>query len=187
MARLVTDGPAAAAVPLRRAVDMFTSGAITGDEGLPGGWMAATALWDADAGRAIITHRIRFARAVGLLEELPVDLIALAYDDAWRGNFDAAAALMAEADAIAEVTGSRVAPFPAMFLAALRGDQAALTPLVQAGQAAATTSGQGPRWPARAAFPPCWTTDSAATPTRWPRPSWPPRTRLFVSCGSCPS
>jgi DNA-binding CsgD family transcriptional regulator len=143
VALLVTDGPTAAAVPLRRAVDMFTSGAITGEEGLPGGWMAATALWDADAGRAIITHRIRFARAVGLLEELPVDLIALAIDEAWRGNFDAAAALMAEADAIAEVTGSRVAPFPAMFLAALRGDQAALTPLVQAGQAAATASGQG--------------------------------------------
>src|SRR5215472_3225574 len=35
VARLVTDGPASAAVPLRLAVDMFTSGAITGDEGLP--------------------------------------------------------------------------------------------------------------------------------------------------------
>jgi DNA-binding CsgD family transcriptional regulator len=140
---LITDGPAAAAPPLRRAVDLFTSGAITGAAGLPGGWMAATALWDADAGRAIITHRIRFARAVGLLEELPVDLIALAYDDVWRGNFDAAAAVIAEADAIAEVTRSQIAPFPAMFLAALRGDEAALAALVRASHDTARISGQG--------------------------------------------
>jgi len=143
LARLVTAGPAAAAPALRQAVTVFASGDVSREEGLRWGWMAATALWDADAGRAIIERQVQLGRAVGALEELPVDLIALAYDAAWRGDFEAATSLIAEADAIAEVTGSRIAPYPAMFLAALRGDQAELTPLTEAAIAAAEAWGQG--------------------------------------------
>jgi DNA-binding CsgD family transcriptional regulator len=142
LALLVTDGPAAAAPTLRRAVSVF-AGAVSREEGLRWGWMAATALWDADAGREIIARQIQLARAVGALEELPVDLIALAIDDAWRGDFDAAGLLIAETDAIAEVTGSRIAPYPAMFLAALRGDQAELALLITAATAMADVAGQG--------------------------------------------
>jgi DNA-binding CsgD family transcriptional regulator len=143
LALLVTDGPAAAAPTLRQAVNVFTTGAVSREEGLRWGWMAATALWDADAGRSIIARQIQLGRAVGALEELPVDLIALAYDDAWRGDIKAAVSLIAETDAIAEVTGSRIAPYPAMFLAALRGNQAELTPLIEAAIAAAEAAGQG--------------------------------------------
>jgi DNA-binding CsgD family transcriptional regulator len=143
LARLVTDGPAAAGPTLRQAVNIFATGDISREEGLWSGWMAATVLWDADAGRAIIARQIRLARAVGALEELPVNLIALAYDDAWRGDFEAAASLIAETDAIAEATGSRIAPYPAMFLAALRGSQTELTPLLAAAIAAAEAEGQG--------------------------------------------
>jgi len=143
LARLVTDGPAAAGPALRQAVNVFSAGDISREEGLWSGWMAATVLWDADAGRAIIARQIRLARAAGALEELPVDLIALAWDDAWRGDFEAAASLIAETDAITEVTGSRVAPYIPMFLAALRGNQAELTPLLAAAMAAAEAEGQG--------------------------------------------
>jgi DNA-binding CsgD family transcriptional regulator len=144
LARLVTDGPAAAGPVLRQAVHVIATGAVSREEGLwSGGWMAATVLWDADAGRAIIARRIRLGRAVGALEELPVDLIALAYDDAWRGDFAAAASLIVEADAIAGATGSRVAPYIPMFLAALRGNQAELTPLLAAAMATAEAEGQG--------------------------------------------
>jgi DNA-binding CsgD family transcriptional regulator/tetratricopeptide (TPR) repeat protein len=142
LARLVTDGPAAAAPTLRRAVTIF-AGAVSREDGLRWGWMAATALWDAEAGRAIIARQIQLARAVGALEELPVDLIALAIDEAWRGDFEAAALLIAEADAIADVTGSHIAPYPAMFVAALRGDQAGLASLVAAATAVAEAAGQG--------------------------------------------
>jgi DNA-binding CsgD family transcriptional regulator len=143
LARLVTDGPAAAASALRQAVTVFATGAVSREEGLWAGWLAATVLWDADAARAIIARQIQLGRVVGALEELPVMLVALAYDDAWRGDFEAAASLIAEADAIARATGSRVAPFVPMFLAALRGNQAELTPLVQAAMAAAEAEGQG--------------------------------------------
>jgi hypothetical protein len=143
LARLVIAGPAAAGPALRQAVHVFATGAVAREEGLWAGWMAATVLWDADAGRAIIARQIRLGRAVGALEELPVNLIALAYDDAWRGDFAAAASLVAETDAIAEVTGSRIAPYIPMFLAALRGNQAELTPLLAAAIAAAEAEGQG--------------------------------------------
>jgi DNA-binding CsgD family transcriptional regulator len=105
--------------------------------------MAAIVLWDADAARTIIARQIQLGRAAGALEELPLNLIALAYDDAWRGDFEAAASLIAETDAIAEATGSHIAPYIPMFLAALRGNQAELAPLIEAATAAAETEGQG--------------------------------------------
>jgi DNA-binding CsgD family transcriptional regulator len=143
LAQLVTDGPAAAAPTLRQAVNVFATGDISREEGLRWGWMAASVLWDADAGRAITARQVRLARAVGALEQLPVDLVALAMDDAWRGDFEAAASLVAETGAIAEVTGSRIAPYAAMFLAALRGNQAEVTALIEATMAAAEAGGQG--------------------------------------------
>jgi DNA-binding CsgD family transcriptional regulator len=143
LTRLVTDGPAAAGPALRRAVNVFVTGDVPREEGLWSGWMAATVLWDADAARTIITRQINLGRAVGALEELPFDLIALTYDDAWRGDFEAASSLIAETDTIAEATGSRIPPFPAMLLAALRGRQAELLPLAAAVKAAAEAAGQG--------------------------------------------
>jgi DNA-binding CsgD family transcriptional regulator len=139
----VTDGPAATGLLLRQAVHVFATGAVSRDERLWSGWMAAIVLWDADAARAIMVRQIRLGRAVGALEELPVNLIALAYDDAWRGDFEAAASLVVETDAIAGATGSRIAPYIPMFLAALRGHQGELTPLVEAALAAAEAEGQG--------------------------------------------
>jgi DNA-binding CsgD family transcriptional regulator len=142
LALLVTDGPAAAGPTLREAVHVFATGAGAGER-LRAGWMAATVLWDADAARAIVARLIQLGRAVGALEDLPINLIALAYDDAWRGDFEAAASLAAETDAIAGATGSRIAPYIPMFLAALRGNQAEFTPLVEAAIAAAEAEGQG--------------------------------------------
>ena len=94
-------------------------------------------LWDDDAGRAIITRQTQLARDAGALEQLPTDLVTLAISDVWRGEFWAAASLIAETDAAAEVTGSRIAPYARMFLASLRGNQAEFTPLMTAAIAAA--------------------------------------------------
>ena len=144
LARLVTDGPAAAGpARCRQAVTVFAAGHVSREEGLWSGWMAAIVLWDADAARAIVARQTQLARAVGALEELPVNLIALAYDDAWRGDFEATASLIAEIDAIAGATGSRIAPYIPMFLAALRGNEAELTPLIEAAIAVAEAEGQG--------------------------------------------
>ena len=143
LTQLVTDGPAVAAPTLRQAVHAFATGAVTRDEGLRWGWIAATVLWDEDAGRAIVARQVRLARDAGALEQLPTDLVALAMSDAWRGDFAAAASLVAETDAVAEVTGSRIAPYTRMFLASLRGHQAELASLISVANANADAEGQG--------------------------------------------
>jgi DNA-binding CsgD family transcriptional regulator len=143
LALLVTDGPAAAAPALRQAMDAFAAGEVTREEGLRWGWIAATVLWDEDAGRAIIAQQVQLARDAGALEQLPTDLVALAMSEAWRGDFAAAASLIAETDAVAEVTGSRIAPYTGMFLASLRGNQAELASLIAVADAKAAAEGQG--------------------------------------------
>jgi DNA-binding CsgD family transcriptional regulator len=143
LALLVTDGPAAAAPVLRRAVIPFASGDMSREEGLASGWLAASVLWDDDAGQAIMDREVRLAREVGALDELPVNLLPLAMSATWRGDFAAAASLIAESDTVCEVTGSRLAPYAAMFLAAMRGDQAELTSLAAATTTEAEAGGQG--------------------------------------------
>jgi DNA-binding CsgD family transcriptional regulator len=143
LALLITDGLAAAAPTLRQAVTALAGGDISREEGLASGWLAASVLWDDDAGRAIMDREVRLAREAGALDELPVNLIPLAMSATWRGDFAAAASLIAESDTVCEVTGSRLAPYAAMFLAAMRGDQAELTSLVEATSAAAEAGGQG--------------------------------------------
>jgi DNA-binding CsgD family transcriptional regulator/tetratricopeptide (TPR) repeat protein len=143
---LVTEGPAAAGPALRRAVQAYTGPGVTEAEELRWGWMAqgaASALWDDDAWRAMLSRQVRLARAAGELDQLPVTLGALGTAVAWSGDFAAAEALVAEADAVCAATGSRAAPFTAMMLAALRGSEADAAPLIGTTMADATAAGQG--------------------------------------------
>src|SRR5260370_23275786 len=110
------------------------------------GWYAqtaASALWDDDAWRAMLVRQVRLAHDAGALDQLPIMLDALGTAAAWSGDFAAAASLIAEADAVCAATGSRSAPFAAMLLASLRGDQAEAAPLIEATIAEATAGGKG--------------------------------------------
>jgi len=143
---LVTDGPTAAAVTLRRAASAFAGADISVEEALRWGWLAqaaASAVWDDERWRAMLLRQVQIARDVGALDQLPIDLASLGTDAAWSGDFAAAAALIAETDAVCEATGTRSAPFAAMLLASLRGDQAEVSPLIEATIAEAAVGGQG--------------------------------------------
>jgi DNA-binding CsgD family transcriptional regulator len=146
-ARLVTDGPAAAAPALRQAVSAFAGADIPMSDRLQFGPMAqgaAIALWNEEGQRAILIRQVQLARGVGALDQLPIDLVALAIDDAWRGDFAGAASLIAECDAVCEATGGiSVSPFAAMFLGGLRGHEAEVAPLIEATLATAEAGGQG--------------------------------------------
>jgi DNA-binding CsgD family transcriptional regulator len=146
LARLVIDGPAAAAGRLRQAAHAFAGADIAVEDGLRWGWMAqaaASALWDDDIWRALLVQQVRLARNSGALDQLPIDLGALGTNAAWSGDFAAAALLIAEADAVCAATGSHAAPYAAMMLACLRGDEAEAAPLIEATIAQATAEGQG--------------------------------------------
>jgi DNA-binding CsgD family transcriptional regulator len=143
---LVTDGPRAAAPTLRQAVTGYVGADIAVADELRWGWLAqaaASALWDDDAWRAMLTRQVQLARRTGALDQLPILLGALGTAVVWSGDFTEAAALAAESDAVCAATGTRAAPFSAMILAAWRGHQAEAAPLVEATVADATAAGQG--------------------------------------------
>ncbi|HEV2258853.1 MAG TPA: AAA family ATPase, partial [Streptosporangiaceae bacterium] len=146
LALLVADGAAAAAPTLRQAVSVFTGAGLTVEDGLRWGWMAqgaASALWDSDAWHVMLVRQLQLARDAGALERLPLLLASLGTEVVWSGDFAAGAALVAEADAVCEATGSRSFPFTAMMLASLRGNQAEAAALIEATLAEAAAAGQG--------------------------------------------
>jgi DNA-binding CsgD family transcriptional regulator len=149
LARLVTDGPAAAAPGLHHAISMFSGpgrGRLTAAQELRWGWLAqaaASALWDDDTWRTMLTRQVRLARDVGSLDQLPVTLGALGTAVVWSGDFAAAEILVAESDAVCAATGTRAAPFTAMMLAAWRGAEAEALGLIATTLADATAAGQG--------------------------------------------
>jgi hypothetical protein len=107
LARLVTDGSAAAAPALRHVVSAFTDPGISAAEGRRWGWFAqaaASALWDDDAWRVMLVRQVRLARDAGALDQLAIMLGALGTAAVWSGDFAAAASLIAEADAVCAAT-----------------------------------------------------------------------------------
>ena len=143
---LVTSGPVAAAQVMREAVASFSAADVPPADHMRLGVCAqgaAIALWDMDAWRTLVERHAAIVRAVGALDQLPVVLVGLGAATTWAGDFATSAALIAEADAICEATGTHAPPFAALMLPALRGDEAAAMPLIEATIVAATAGGQG--------------------------------------------
>jgi len=146
LAVLVTDGRAAAAPMLRRAVRIFAEDEIATEEGLRWGWTAAHAarvLWDLENWQSIVLRQVQSAREAGLLVHLLRYVNALGTSATWCGQFAAAASLVAEAKAIAEATGTRFAPHAAVLLAGWRGSEAEATRLIEVVTRDARAAGQG--------------------------------------------
>jgi DNA-binding CsgD family transcriptional regulator len=142
---LVTDGPAAAAAVLRQATNAFAGPDVPVGQRLRWSWMAPMAgatLWDYQ-GYSLIEGPVQLAREVGALDRLPMLLNQLATAAVWRGDFAAAASLIAEADAVCEATGARNPHYAALRLAASRGREAEAARLIQATIEQAAAAGQG--------------------------------------------
>jgi len=146
LAVLVTEGRIRAAPLLRRAARVFAEGEITVEEGLRWGWLATTAaaiVWEEEYWYATVARQLQSVRQAGLLVDLPIWVQTMAIMTAWRGDFAAAASLIAEAEAIAAATGSGFARYAAVFLAGFRGAEAEAAPLIEAVITAARAVGQG--------------------------------------------
>jgi DNA-binding CsgD family transcriptional regulator len=145
LALLITDGPVTAAPVLQRATSVFARPDVPVAERLRWGWMAPVvggALWD-DGDYSLIERPVQLARDTGALDRLPTLLNQLATAAVWRGDFAIAASLIAEADAVCEATGARIAPYAAVRLAAFCGREAQATPLIHAMIKHAVAAGQG--------------------------------------------
>ena len=80
---------------------------------------------------------------------MPLHLATAGIITAWSGAFGAAAALIAESEAVCEATGARIPSYAALVLAGLRGSPAEAVPLldatINAAEAAGPASGKGTR------------------------------------------
>jgi DNA-binding CsgD family transcriptional regulator len=146
LAMLMTEGSRAAAPMLRRATTAFVDEPSSVEDNFRWGWMTtvpALVLWDEESWHTLSARQLDQAREAGALARLPIDLTACAILDTFRGDFPRAASAIAEADAVTEATGARIAPYSATLLAALRGREADASRLIETMSQDAGAGGQG--------------------------------------------
>jgi DNA-binding CsgD family transcriptional regulator len=145
-ALVFTQGRAAGAPVLERAVAAFAGSEVPVEEVLRWGWLATVAavyVWDYDACLAVATREVEVARDAGALEVLAVGDNILGQARCMGGDFPGSALLIAEADAVKEATGARVAPYGALVLGGIRGREAEASELIESTIREATPGGQG--------------------------------------------
>ena len=135
MTALYTDGYAVAKPIRQRAVRAFRSDDLTVEEGLRWLWLAsleAAELWDDEGWSVLSARHVEMARAAGAFSVLPLTLQTQAVVHVFAGELDAAASLVAELDAVEQATGTTLAPYAALTLAAWRGREQELVDLLDA-------------------------------------------------------
>ena len=146
LALLVTEGYAAGTPALRRALLAFRGQDTSAQQGLSWLWLAeraAIAVWDDETWHILASRHVKLARDAGALSELPLAVRSRILLHAHAGELEQGAALIAEAQAVAEVTGSQLGPYGAPGIAALRGHQAEATELIRATMDGVTSRGEG--------------------------------------------
>jgi hypothetical protein len=134
LALRITAGYSAGTPTLRRAVNAFQSEHISREEGLRWLWLAclgAVDLWDDEAWYVLSTRHVQIARDAGALTELPIALISRMCVHLWAGEFAEAASLNDEVEGVNEVTGSHLAPYGSLALAAWQGHEHQFSKLIE--------------------------------------------------------
>jgi DNA-binding CsgD family transcriptional regulator len=145
----LTEGYAAAAPTLTRALELVLAPDVTNDDVSRGHWLAGRAnditaleLWDAESWHALAARQVQFARDAGALVQLQFALNLLAWTHLLAGELTTAALLLEEDRLIAEVTGNPPIAYSEMMLPAWRGQEAA-PELIDATVQQATAGGLG--------------------------------------------
>jgi DNA-binding CsgD family transcriptional regulator/tetratricopeptide (TPR) repeat protein len=146
LALLVTEDYAAGTPALRRALLAFRSQAIPAQEGLSWLWLAGLAamvVWDDETWHILASRHVKLARDAGALSELPLAIRWRILLHTHAGELAEGAALIAEARAVADATGSQLGPHGALGVAAWRGHETEATELIQAAMDGVTSRGEG--------------------------------------------
>ncbi|TYB64879.1 AAA family ATPase [Nonomuraea sp. PA05] len=136
LALIATEGYAAGAPMVLRGLDAFRAGPVSTEEGL--GWLPfacrlAHNVWDFDGWSALSARLVDLARETGALAILPEALLMRVSNRALAGDLADADTLLAEAQAIGEVTGSRfLARYTALVFEPLRGRESATRQAIRA-------------------------------------------------------
>jgi DNA-binding CsgD family transcriptional regulator len=146
LAVLITEGYPAGAPMVTRALSAFRSENVSRDEGLRWFWLAchaAIAVWDYETWRVLSTRHVQLARDAGALTVLPIALSSRLGVHHWAGELAVAASLVEEVEAVAEATGTRVAVYGALPLAAWKGREAEASELIEATMKEVVPRGEG--------------------------------------------
>jgi DNA-binding CsgD family transcriptional regulator len=141
-----TDGYAAGAPLLSQALGALRDEDPLGEQELRRPGFAARIafdLFDDETTNTLSTRSVQLARERGALGVLPLALNYVATLRSFEGELDAAAALVEEADAIADAIGAPRLVFGRFTVIGLRGDEAAVSALVDAADPVATSRGEG--------------------------------------------
>jgi DNA-binding CsgD family transcriptional regulator len=151
LALRLTQGFAAAAPLLTRALELSLALDVADDEAGRGRWLAggrasaivALELWDADSWHALAAVQAQVARDTGASVHLQYALNFLAAAHLFAGDLTTAARLIDEERLIAEATGNPPVGYAAMALAAWRGREREALELIEAPSRAAIARGLG--------------------------------------------
>jgi DNA-binding CsgD family transcriptional regulator len=140
------EGYSASLPPLRRALDEFRDVEGLTERDVRWLWLGcrlAQDLWDDELWYVLATRGLGVARETGALSVLPIAATYRAALHVHAGEFGAASALIAEADAITHATGMAPLKYASLMMAAWRGNDAEAHELMEAGRLEATARGEG--------------------------------------------
>jgi DNA-binding CsgD family transcriptional regulator len=134
LALLTCEGYPAGAPVLQQAVSAFRGTDASRKEELR--WLglanrAAQIVWDYDSWDVLSDRQVTLTRDAGALIALPLALSTRAGAHLFAGEFTEAASLVAQAESVIEATGSSIALYGALALAAFRGQEAQAAQLIQ--------------------------------------------------------
>ncbi|MEV6905040.1 AAA family ATPase [Amycolatopsis sp. NPDC051372] len=141
----VNDTYAAGLPALRKGLSVFGAG-MPAEEELHWLYLAsiiALRIWDDGTWDALSARHLRLARDTGALSELPLALTSRSYLLLFSGDLAGAASLSDEVRAIEELTGSNIAPYGALGLAAFRGDETVARTVIHDAIGDVTSRGEG--------------------------------------------
>jgi DNA-binding CsgD family transcriptional regulator/tetratricopeptide (TPR) repeat protein len=145
-ALLISQGHAAGAPVLAKALTAFRKGALGDEDELDWLWLschAAGILWEDQTWYWLTTRFVELARQAGTLSTLPLALATKAASVLFCGQLGMAASLADEADALSEATGSKIAPYVRIALAAFYGREAQAVGTIEAARRDVVRRGEG--------------------------------------------
>jgi DNA-binding CsgD family transcriptional regulator len=143
---LITEGRAAATPLLQRALKAFRGADISTEEELRWLWLAGRVsqdLWDDETWEVLCAQHVRITRQAGALTVLPIALRSRIFVHAFWGQLDEGATLCAEALTVSEASGTRLAAYGGVALAAYRGGEAEASRLIEATVEDVASRGEG--------------------------------------------
>lgn len=146
LAVLFTEGYAAAMPVLKPTLRAFCTEDSSGEEDPSLLWFPgaiAVGLWDDESWHVIATRHVQSARESGALSELLLAVNSRVFVHLFAGELATAAALVEEIEVVTEATGSQLAPYGALGLAASWGREVEAEAAIAASTAEVLARGEG--------------------------------------------